>query len=173
VAGAIGPTNKTLSLSPDVEDPGYRAVTFDEVVDAYTEQIRGLVDGGVDTLLVETVFDTLNCKAAIYAIHQYCRKIGKKIPIQISGTIVDQSGRILSGQTTEAFWISVQTCQSAAECRIELCARLKTDASVTSRSCRSMPPVYQPCTRMPACRMKWENTMNRPILWLSRCGVRN
>ncbi|MCC5908547.1 MAG: methionine synthase, partial [Balneolaceae bacterium] len=108
VAGAIGPTNKTLSLSPDVEDPGYRATTFDELVDAYTEQIRGLVDGGVDTLLVETVFDTLNCKAAIYAIHEYCRKIGKKIPIQISGTIVDQSGRTLSGQTTEAFWISVQ-----------------------------------------------------------------
>jgi 5-methyltetrahydrofolate--homocysteine methyltransferase len=108
VAGAIGPTNKTLSLSPDVEDPGYRAITFDALVDAYTEQIRGLVDGGVDTLLVETVFDTLNCKAAIYAIHEYCRKIGKKIPIQISGTIVDQSGRTLSGQTTEAFWISVQ-----------------------------------------------------------------
>ena len=108
VAGAIGPLNKTLSLSPDVEDPGYRAVTFDEVVGAYTEQIRGLIDGGVDTLLVETVFDTLNCKAAIYAIHNYCRKIGRKIPIQISGTIVDQSGRILSGQTTEAFWISVK-----------------------------------------------------------------
>ncbi|MDR9364932.1 MAG: methionine synthase [Balneolaceae bacterium] len=108
VAGALGPTNKTLSLSPDVEDPGYRAITFDALVDAYTEQIRGLVDGGVDTLLIETVFDTLNCKAAIYAVHNYCRKIGKKIPIMISGTIVDQSGRTLSGQTTEAFWISVQ-----------------------------------------------------------------
>ena len=108
VAGAIGPTNKTLSLSPDVEDPGFRSITFDQLADAYTEQIRGLVDGGVDTLLVETVFDTLNCKAAIYAIHEYCRKIGKRIPIQISGTIVDQSGRTLSGQTTEAFWISVQ-----------------------------------------------------------------
>ena len=108
VAGAIGPTNKTLSLSPDVEDPGFRATTFDELADAYTEQIRGLVDGGVDTLLVETVFDTLNCKAAIYAIHNYCRKTRKRIPIQISGTIVDQSGRTLSGQTTEAFWISVK-----------------------------------------------------------------
>ncbi|NBC66134.1 MAG: methionine synthase [Bacteroidetes bacterium] len=108
VAGALGPTNKTLSLSPDVEDPGYRAIKFDALVDAYTEQIRGLVDGGVDTLLIETVFDTLNCKAAIYAVHNYCRKIGKKIPIMISGTIVDQSGRTLSGQTTEAFWISVQ-----------------------------------------------------------------
>ena len=108
VAGAIGPTNKTLSLSPDVEDPGYRDITFDKLVDAYTVQIKGLVDGGVDTLLIETVFDTLNCKAAIYAIHRYCRKAGKNIPIQISGTIVDQSGRTLSGQTTEAFWISVQ-----------------------------------------------------------------
>ncbi len=108
VAGAIGPTNKTLSLSPDVEDPGFRALTFDELVDCYTVQIKGLIDGGVDVLLVETVFDTLNCKAAIYAIHQYTRKIGKQIPIMISGTIVDQSGRTLSGQTTEAFWLSVK-----------------------------------------------------------------
>lgn len=107
VAGAIGPTNRTLSLSPDVEDPGYRATTFDQLADAYTEQIRGLVDGGVDTLLVETVFDTLNCKAAIYAIHQYGRKSGKQLPVMISGTIVDQSGRTLSGQTTEAFLTSV------------------------------------------------------------------
>lgn len=107
VAGALGPTNKTLSLSPDVEDPGFRAITFDALVDAYTEQIRGLVDGGVDTLLIETVFDTLNCKAAIYAVHNYCRNIDRQIPIMISGTIVDQSGRTLSGQTTEAFWISV------------------------------------------------------------------
>lgn len=108
VAGAVGPTNKTLSLSPDVEDPGFRATTFDELALAYSEQIRGLVDGGVDVLLIETVFDTLNCKAAIYAAHQYCRKIQKRIPIMISGTIVDQSGRTLSGQTTEAFWNSVQ-----------------------------------------------------------------
>lgn len=108
VAGAIGPTNKTLSLSPNVENPGYRAITFDALADAYTEQIRGLVDGEVDVLLIETVFDTLNCKAAIYAVHQYCRKVGKEIPVMISGTIVDKSGRTLSGQTTEAFWISVQ-----------------------------------------------------------------
>ena len=107
VAGAVGPTNKTLSLSPDVEDPGYRATSFDELADAYGEQIRGLVDGGVDILLIETVFDTLNCKAAIYAAHRYFRKIDKKIPIMISGTIVDQSGRTLSGQSTEAFWSCV------------------------------------------------------------------
>lgn len=107
VAGAIGPTNKTLSLSPDVEDPGYRAVTFDELVEAYTVQIRGLADGGVDLFLIETIFDTLNAKAAIYAIHQHARQTGVARPIMLSGTIVDQSGRTLSGQTTEAFWISV------------------------------------------------------------------
>ncbi|SMO89115.1 methionine synthase [Fodinibius sediminis] len=107
VAGAIGPTNKTLSLSPDVEDPGYRAITFDQLKEAYAEQIRGLVDGGADILLVETIFDTLNAKAAIYAIHKFAEETGREIPVMISGTIVDQSGRTLSGQTTEAFWISI------------------------------------------------------------------
>ena len=108
VAGAIGPLNKTLSLSPDVNNPGFRAVTFDEVAAAYTEQISGLVNGGVDIILVETIFDTLNAKAAIYAIKNYFRKEQKKeLPIMISGTITDASGRTLSGQTLEAFYISV------------------------------------------------------------------
>lgn len=108
VAGAIGPLNKTLSLSPDVNNPGYRAVTFDEVAAAYGEQVRGLVDGGVDILLVETIFDTLNAKAAIYAIKKYFRETGKpELPIMISGTITDASGRTLSGQTLEAFYTSV------------------------------------------------------------------
>jgi 5-methyltetrahydrofolate--homocysteine methyltransferase len=107
VAGAIGPLNKALSLSPDVNDPGYRAVTFDEVVDAYYEQVRGLVDGGADVLLIETIFDTLNAKAAIFAIDKYCSETGAKIPVMISGTIVDMSGRTLSGQTIEAFWASL------------------------------------------------------------------
>src|SRR6185436_10705081 len=108
IAGAIGPLNKTLSLSPDVNNPGFRAVTFDEVVNAYYEQIRGLVDGGVDILLVETIFDTLNAKAAIYAIKKYFRDTKKEeLPIMISGTITDASGRTLSGQTLEAFYISV------------------------------------------------------------------
>ncbi|NIR72967.1 methionine synthase, partial [candidate division KSB1 bacterium] len=107
VAGAIGPTNKTLSMSPDVNNPGYRALTFDEMTEAYSQQIKGLVDGGVDILLVETIFDTLNAKAAIFAIQEYFRESGKTLPIMISGTIVDASGRTLSGQTTEAFWISV------------------------------------------------------------------
>jgi 5-methyltetrahydrofolate--homocysteine methyltransferase len=108
VAGAIGPLNKTLSLSPDVNNPGYRAVSFDEVAAAYTEQIKGLVDGGVDILLVETIFDTLNAKAAIYAIKNYFRKNNlPELPIMISGTITDASGRTLSGQTLEAFYTSV------------------------------------------------------------------
>ncbi len=108
VAGAIGPLNKTLSLSPDVNNPGFRAVTFDEVAAAYTEQIKGLVDGGADLLLVETIFDTLNAKAAIYAIKNYFRKNNlPELPIMISGTITDASGRTLSGQTLEAFYTSV------------------------------------------------------------------
>lgn len=129
VAGAIGPLNKTLSLSPDVNNPGFRAVTFDTVAAAYTEQIKGLVDGGVDILLIETIFDTLNAKAAIYAIKNYFKnnpvtkpkKIldksvssqipplggGGALPIMISGTITDASGRTLSGQTLEAFYVSV------------------------------------------------------------------
>lgn len=108
VAGAIGPLNKTLSLSPDVNNPGFRAVSFDEVAEAYYEQVKGLIDGGVDILLVETIFDTLNAKAAIYAIKKYFRDTAKpELPIMISGTITDASGRTLSGQTLEAFYISV------------------------------------------------------------------
>lgn len=108
VAGAIGPLNKTLSLSPDVNNPGFRAVTFDEVVTAYKEQIKGLVDGGVDILLIETIFDTLNAKGAIFAVKQFFRETGiPELPIMISGTITDASGRTLSGQTLEAFYTSV------------------------------------------------------------------
>ena len=107
VAGAIGPTNRTLSLSPNVNDPGFRAVTFDEMVVAYTEQVKGLIDGGADLLLIETIFDTLNAKAALFAIQNYCEKINRKIPVMVSGTITDASGRTLSGQTTEAFLNSV------------------------------------------------------------------
>ena len=108
VAGAIGPLNKTLSLSPDVNNPGYRAVTFDEVVDSYYEQVKGLVKGGVDVLLIETIFDTLNAKAAIFAIKKYFRDTQTpELPVMISGTITDASGRTLSGQTLEAFYISV------------------------------------------------------------------
>jgi 5-methyltetrahydrofolate--homocysteine methyltransferase len=108
VAGALGPLNKTLSLSPDVNNPGYRAITFDEVVSAYYEQVKGLVEGGVDLLLIETIFDTLNAKAAIFAIKKYFRDtVQKELPVMISGTITDASGRTLSGQTLEAFYTSV------------------------------------------------------------------
>jgi 5-methyltetrahydrofolate--homocysteine methyltransferase len=108
IAGAIGPMNKTLSLSPDVNNPGFRSVSFDEVSNAYYEQVSGLVDGGVDLLLIETIFDTLNAKAAIYAIKKYFRDTKKEpLPIMISGTITDASGRTLSGQTLEAFYTSV------------------------------------------------------------------
>jgi len=107
VAGSIGPTNKTLSLSPDVNNPGYRAVTFREVVDNYIVQLEGLMEGGVDLLLIETVFDTLNCKAALFAVEEYFNAIGRRVPVMVSGTVVDASGRTLSGQTTEAFWISI------------------------------------------------------------------
>lgn len=107
VAGSIGPTNRTASISPDVNDPGFRGISFDELVSAYKDQINALMDGGVDILLVETVFDTLNAKAALFAIDVVFEDRNVKLPIMVSGTITDQSGRTLTGQTTEAFLISV------------------------------------------------------------------
>ena len=107
VAGAIGPTNRTASLSPSVEDPGLRNITFDELVEAYKTAVRGLIEGGVDILLVETIFDTLNAKAALFAIEEYFQDHDLRLPLMISGTITDASGRTLSGQTPEAFWNSV------------------------------------------------------------------
>src|SRR5579871_1650875 len=108
VAGAIGPTNRTASISPDVANPGYRAVTFDDLRQAYGEQARGLLDGGADLLLVETIFDTLNAKAALYAISEILEERGIDVPVMISGTITDKSGRLLSGQLPEAFWYSIR-----------------------------------------------------------------
>ena len=107
VAGVLGPTSRTASISPDVNDPGYRNVTFEGLVESYTEAIRGLTDGGADILLVETVFDTLNAKAALFAIEQFFETTGRRWPVMISGTITDASGRTLSGQTAEAFWNSL------------------------------------------------------------------
>ena len=107
VAGSIGPTNRTASISPDVENPAFRSISFDELKDAYYEQVKGLVAGGVDLILVETVFDTLNCKAALFAIEEVFEDLGKRLPIMVSGTITDQSGRTLSGQTAEAFLNSI------------------------------------------------------------------
>ncbi len=108
VAGALGPTPKTASISPDVNDPGARNVTFEQLRAAYYEQVEGLVEGGADVLLVETIFDTLNAKAALFAIDEYFENSGERLPILISGTVTDASGRILSGQTVSAFWHSVR-----------------------------------------------------------------
>ena len=108
VAGVLGPTNRTASLSPDVEDPGFRNISFDQLVEAYCESTRALISGGVDLLMIETIFDTLNAKAAIFAVEKIFEELGKKLPLMISGTITDASGRTLSGQTTEAFWHSIR-----------------------------------------------------------------
>ncbi|MDX1479017.1 MAG: homocysteine S-methyltransferase family protein, partial [Saprospiraceae bacterium] len=108
VAGSMGPTNKTTSLSPDVNNPGYRATSFDEMKAAYKEQARGLIDGGVDLLMVETVFDTLNCKGALMGIEELLDETDREVKVVVSGTITDASGRTLSGQTIDAFWTSVR-----------------------------------------------------------------
>ncbi|WP_027159183.1 methionine synthase [Methylobacter luteus] len=114
VAGVLGPTNRTASMSPDVNDPGFRNVSFDDLVEAYTEATRGLIDGGADIILIETIFDTLNAKAAIFAVEQYFEQIGYKLPVMISGTITDASGRTLSGQTVAAFWNSLRHVEPIA-----------------------------------------------------------
>ena len=108
VAGALGPTNRTASISPDVNNPGFRNVSFDELAEAYAEQARGLIEGGADLLLIETVFDTLNAKAAGFAVHQVFDELGVELPLIVSGTITDRSGRTLSGQTPEAFYFSIR-----------------------------------------------------------------
>src|SRR3979409_2232618 len=137
VAGAIGPTNRTASISPDVSSPGFRAVTFDDLRTAYGEQINGLLDGGADLLLVETIFDTLNAKAALYAIAEICEARGIDVPVMISGPITDKSGRLLSGQLPEAFWNSVRhakpitigfNCALGAEGRTAALAALRSAA---------------------------------------------
>ena len=107
VAGAIGPTSKTASISPDVQNPAFRAITYDQLVDSYQDQARGLIEGGVDLLLVETVFDSLNSKAALFAVEKTFEEMGKRLPVMLSFTITDLSGRTLSGQTVEAYWNSV------------------------------------------------------------------
>ena len=114
VAGAIGPTNRTASISPDVNDPGARNTSFDALVETYFEAVEALAEGGVDLFLVETIFDTLNAKAALFAIDTWCERAGRRLPVIVSGTITDASGRTLSGQTTEAFWNSVRHARPLA-----------------------------------------------------------
>ena len=132
VAGAIGPTNRTASLSPDVNNPGFRAVTFDDLKAAYAEQAAALLEGGVDILLVETIFDTLNAKAALYAIAELEEARGEKIPVMVSGTITDLSGRMLAGQTPEAFWNSIRHAVAVVG-RAELRARRQGNARAYGR----------------------------------------
>jgi len=114
VAGAMGPTNRTASISPDVNDPGARNVTYDELVATYTEAVEGLAEGGADIILVETIFDTLNAKAALFAVESYFERVGQRLPLIVSGTITDASGRTLSGQTPEAFWNAVRHVEPLA-----------------------------------------------------------
>ena len=150
VAGALGPTNRTASLCPDVNDPGHRNVDFDTLAGAYREAVEGLVEGGADLLLVETIFDTLNAKAALFAIEECFARWGARLPVMISGTIVDQSGRTLSGQTVEAFWLSVSHAGrwrsgSTARSAPRRCGR-------TCRSSRASRRRASASTRMPGCR---------------------
>ena len=133
VAGAMGPTNRTASISPDVNNPGFRAVSFDELKAAYAEQAAALLEGGVDILLVETIFDTLNAKAALYAIAELEEARGEKIPVMISGTITDLSGRMLAGQTPEAFWNAIRHATPLVG-RAELRARRQGNARAYRRA---------------------------------------
>jgi 5-methyltetrahydrofolate--homocysteine methyltransferase len=144
VAGALGPLNRTLSLSPDVNDPGYRAVSWQQVVDAYAEQVRGLIDGGADLLLAETIFDTLNCKAALVAIEQVSAERGVQLPLMISVTITDASGRTLSGQTVEAFWVSVSHAKNLLSVGIN-CALGGAQMRPYIEALSALAPVYVSC----------------------------
>ena len=135
VAGALGPTNRTASISPDVNNPGYRAVTFDDLRIAYGEQLRGLIDGGADIILIETIFDTLNAKAAIFACEEIFAEKGVRLPVMISGTITDLSGRTLSGQTPTAFWHSVRHARPVHH-RAQLRARRQRHARASGRDLR-------------------------------------
>ncbi len=114
MAGALGPTNRTASLSPNVHDPAFRNIDFDQLAETYLEAARALIEGGVDLILIETIFDTLNAKAAIFAVRRAFEEAGVGLPVMVSGTITDASGRTLSGQTTEAFWNSIRHAQPTA-----------------------------------------------------------
>jgi 5-methyltetrahydrofolate--homocysteine methyltransferase len=156
VAGVLGPMNRTLSLSPDVNDPGFRSVTFDQVKDAYRIAVEALVRGGVDLILVETIFDTLNAKAALAAIDEHFDEAGIRIPIMISGTITDASGRTLSGQTAEAFWNSVRHAKPLSWDSTARWAR--SSCGPTSRSSRASRTCTSPRTRTRACPTPWPST---------------
>jgi len=163
VAGSVGPTNRTASMSPDVNNPGYRAVNFDGLVVSYSEQIEALLDGGVDLLLLETVFDTLNLKAAIFACEEVFEKRGMRWPIILSVTITDASGRTLSGQTVEAFWNSVRHSKPLA---VGInCALGAAEMRPYIEELSHISDCYISCYRTPVCRMPSVVTINPPPRW--------
>lgn len=166
VAGVLGPTNRTASISPDVNDPAFRNITFDQLVAAYRESTKALVEGGVDLILIETVFDTLNAKAAVFAVKEEFEALGVDLPIMISGTITDASGRTLSGQTTEAF---ITRCATPRRSLLALTARWgQMNCASTSRNCRGLPNATSPRTRTPACRTLSASTTSTPTPWRNR-----
>lgn len=163
VAGVLGPTNRTASISPDVNDPAYRNITFDQLVAAYRESTKALVEGGSDLILIETVFDTLNAKAAIFAVKTEFEALGVELPIMLSGTITDASGRTLSGQTTEAFYNSLRHADALT---FGLnCALGRTNCASTCRNCRVLPNATLPHTRTPGCRTPLVSTISMPTPW--------
>jgi 5-methyltetrahydrofolate--homocysteine methyltransferase len=163
VAGSMGPTNRTASISPDVNNPGFRGVTYDELVDAYAEQARGLIDGGADILLPETTFDTLNLKAAIFAIEKLFEEKGTRLPLMLSITITDASGRTLSGQTLEACWNSISHAPSS---RVGInCALGGKRCGRTSKSFRQSLRSFSAATRMPAFRTSSAATTRPRSRW--------
>jgi 5-methyltetrahydrofolate--homocysteine methyltransferase len=166
VAGALGPTNRTASLSPDVNNPGFRAVTFDGLRDAYAEQTRGLIDGGAEIILIETIFDTLNAKAAVFGVELVFAETGVRLPLMISGTITDLSGRTLSGQTPTAFWHSLR---HARPFTIGLnCALGAAACGPIWRSCRGRRYLRLALIRMPVCRANSASMTSRPRPWPPR-----
>ena len=167
VVGVLGPTNRTASISPDVNNPGFRNVTFDELVAAYREATRGLIDGGADVIMVETIFDMLNAKAALFAIDEVFEERGARLPIMISGTITDLSGRTLSGQTADAFWYSVRHARPLA---IGLnCALGATELRAVRRHARAGRRLATSArTRTRACRTRSATTTRRPSRWPRR-----
>ena len=159
--GALGPTNRTASISPKAEDPGARNVTFDELAEAYQEAAEGLIAGGADLLVIETIFDTLNAKAAIFGVEAAYDAAGDRIPLIISGTITDASGRTLSGQTVEAFWTSVDA-RSADRRGAQLRARRAPAPRATSPTSRGSPGSRSAPTRTPGCRTSSAATTSSP-----------
>ena len=164
VIGVLGPTSRTASISPDVNNPGFRNVSFEELAQTYIEATRGLIDGGADVIMVETIFDTLNAKAALYAIDEEFRRRGARLPIMISGTITDLSGRTLSGQTPEAFYYSLSHARPLVD-RPQLRARCHRNARLCRCAGAGRRSAMSARIRTPACRTHSANTTRRPSRW--------